>query len=198
MATPPGVDPAVLRQVMASYPTGVTIVTSQSDGQLAGMAANSFTSVSLDPPIVLVCCQRRARTVEAAKRSGRFAIHILHEEQVEDARAFVGRDARRFDAVPYELDGDGLPILQDWLALLVCDTYSVMVAGDHEVLFGEVTRCDRVDASPLFFYESALRKLPVLPPVAATAETEISVDDDDLYDSLVRVLAPPLRRPEQP
>ena len=123
---------------MASYPTGVTIVTSQFEGTLVGMAANSFTSVSLDPPIVLVCCQRHARTAEAAKRSGRFAIHILAHDQVDHARAFVGRDAKRFEAVPHSIDPDGVPILDDWLSLLVCETYSVMVAGDHEVLFGEV------------------------------------------------------------
>jgi 3-hydroxy-9,10-secoandrosta-1,3,5(10)-triene-9,17-dione monooxygenase reductase component len=197
-----GVDQAVLRQVMASYPTGVTIVTSQWDGQLCGMAANSFTSVSLDPPIVLVCCQRHARTAQGAKRSGRFAVHILRHDQVEHARAFVGRDALRFDAVPHSIDPTGVPILDDWLALLVCDTYSVMVAGDHEVLFGEVTHCERVDAAPLLFHESALRMLPKLPPVKATSEAPISEDDDDLYDSLVRVLAPPsmapARRPGRP
>jgi flavin reductase (DIM6/NTAB) family NADH-FMN oxidoreductase RutF len=186
------VDQGVLRQVMASYPTGVTIVTSQFDGQLCGMAANSFTSVSLDPPIVLVCCQRHARTAEGAKRSGRFAVHILRHDQVDHARAFVGRDALRFETVPYSLDATGVPILSDWLALLVCDTYSVMVAGDHEVLFGEVTHCERVEGAPLLFHESALRMLPHLPPIKATAATEISEDDDDLYDSLVRVLAPPL------
>src|SRR5699024_7968230 len=64
----PAIDGGVLRAVMASYPTGVTIITSQFEGNLVGMAANSFTSVSLDPPIVLVCCQRHARTAAAAKR----------------------------------------------------------------------------------------------------------------------------------
>ena len=187
------VDPQVLRSVMASYPTGVTIVTSQHDGQLCGMAANSFTSVSLDPPIVLVCCQRNARTAEAAKRSGRFAIHILRHDQVDHARAFVGRDGERFAAVPHDVDDKGVPILRDWLALIVCDTYSVMVAGDHEVLFGKITHCERVDAAPLLFHESALKMLPKLPPLGPTAAP--AAEDDDLYDSLVRVLAPPIRPP---
>jgi flavin reductase (DIM6/NTAB) family NADH-FMN oxidoreductase RutF len=112
----PAVDGAVLRAVMASYPTGVTIVTSQFEGNLVGMAANSFTSVSLDPPIVLVCCQRHARTAEAAKRSGRFAIHILAHDQVDHARAFVGRNAKRFESVPHWIDADGVPILDGWLS----------------------------------------------------------------------------------
>jgi flavin reductase (DIM6/NTAB) family NADH-FMN oxidoreductase RutF len=190
----PAIDGGVLRAVMASYPTGVTIVTSQFDGGLVGMAANSFTSVSLDPPIVLVCCQRHARTAEAAKRSGRFAIHILAHDQVDHARAFVGRHAKRFEAVPHSLDADGVPILDGWLSLLVCETYSVMVAGDHEVLFGEVVHCERREGAPLLFHESALRMLPKLPPLPMTGEAAApSPDDDDLYDSLVRVLAPPIR-----
>ena len=189
----PIVDPAVLRAVMSSYPTGVTIITSEFAGELRGMAANSFTSVSLDPPIILVCSQRGARTCEAAKRSGRFAVHILKHDQIDAARAFVGRDAARFSAVPHAVDEHGTPILNDWLALLVCSVYSVVVAGDHEVLFGEVERCERRDASPLLFHESALRMLPKLPPlkVAGNLSPTAGEDDVDLYDSLVRVLAPP-------
>jgi flavin reductase (DIM6/NTAB) family NADH-FMN oxidoreductase RutF len=190
--TGPAVDPHVLRSVMASYPTGVTIVTSSFDGQLAGMAANSFTSVSLDPPLVLWCPQRGARTSEAAKRSGRFAIHILKHDQVACARAFVGRDGKRFEAVPHTIDGNGVPILDDWLALIVCDVYGVTVAGDHEILLGEVVRCEKRDSTPLLFHESALRKLPRLPPLKASGpELEAGDRDEDLYDSLVRVLAPP-------
>ena len=185
------IDQGVFRSVMAAYPTGVTIVTAGAGDILCGMAANSFTSVSLDPPIVLVCTQRGARTAEAAKRSGRFAIHILRHDQVGAARAFVGRDGQRFDAVDHALDARGLPILDDWLALIVCELYSHVVAGDHEVLFGEIERCERRDGVPLMFHESALRMLPKLPPLKATGVAEPSLEDDDLYDSLVRVLAPP-------
>ena len=92
------------------------------------------------------------------------------------------------------MDANGVPILEDWLSLLVCETYSVMVAGDHEVLFGEVTHCERREGAPLLFHESALRMLPKLPPLPATgAQSEPKPEDDDLYDSLVRVLAPPIR-----
>jgi flavin reductase (DIM6/NTAB) family NADH-FMN oxidoreductase RutF len=190
------VDPAVLRAVMSSYPTGVTVVTAALNGELRGMAANSFTSVSLDPPIILVCFQRGGGTLEAAKRSGRFAVHILRHDQVETARAFVGRNARRFDVVPHEVDEHGTPILDESLALLVCSVYSVVVAGDHDVLFGQVDRCEAGDDQPLLFHQSALRRLPFLPPLKATGGVAPPSEDDiDLYDSLVRVLAPPIPRP---
>ena len=191
------VDPMVLRSVMSAYPTGVTIVTSEFQGELRGMAANSFTSVSLDPPIILISSQRGSRTCEGAKRSGRFAVHILTHEQVETARAFVGRDTRRFEAVPHHVDEHGTPILDEWLALLVCTVYSVVVAGDHEVLFGEVVHCDRRHGTPLMFHESALRMLPKMPPLPASGGVVAPPDEDDadLYDSLIRVLAPPIKRP---
>ena len=96
--------------------------------------------------------------------------------------------------MPHSIDADGVPILDGWLSLLVCETYSVMVAGDHEVLFGEVVHCERREGAPLLFHESALRMLPKLPPLPMTGEAAApSADDDDLYDSLVRVLAPPIR-----
>ena len=185
-------DPATFRSVMSSYPTGVTIVTAAADGALSGMTANSFTSVSLDPPIVLVCLQRGARTSVAATRSGRFSIHVLAHDQVSAARAFVGRDAPRFAAVPHDVDENGVPILRDWLALLVCRMHDVAVVGDHDVLYGRVERCGRIEGAPLLFHESALRMLPRLPPLKASGGAlELDEDDVGLVDPLVRVLAPP-------
>ena len=184
-------DPATFRSVMSSFPTGVTIVSAAADdGTLCGMTANSFTSVSLDPPIVLVCSQIGARTCEAAKSSGRFAIHVLAHDQIASARAFVGYHAPRFDAVAHHVDPDGVPILDHWLAVLVCKLHDVTRVGDHDVLFGLVERCGRADEPPLLFHESALRMLPRLPALAVKGGALALEDDDDLNDPLVRVLAP--------
>jgi flavin reductase (DIM6/NTAB) family NADH-FMN oxidoreductase RutF len=190
------VDPAVLRSVMAAYPTGVTIVTSSEGERLCGMAANSFTSVSLDPPIVLVCLQRGARTCDAAKSAGRFAVHLMAHDQVAAVRAFVGRDAPRFSVTPYDLDAHGTPILRDRLALLVCRLHRSDVVGDHDVLYGEVERCERAgERAPLLFHESALRMLPRLPALVPRGAPLLPGEHDDLDDPLVRVLAPPPLRP---
>jgi len=97
------VDPQTLRAVMAAYPTGVTIVTASHDGHLNGMAANSFTSVSLDPPIVLVCARRDARTCEAAKRPERFAASQVRECRCELTRMIGGSSetlVNEFAAIP--------------------------------------------------------------------------------------------------
>jgi flavin reductase (DIM6/NTAB) family NADH-FMN oxidoreductase RutF len=191
----PALDPATFRSVMSAYPTGVTVVTSAAGDRLCGMAANSFTSVSLDPPVVLVCLQRGARTCETAKAAGRFAIHLLAHDQVATVRAFVGHDAKRFEVVEHDLDEHGTPILRDRLALLVCRVERVAVVGDHDVLFGEVERCERTQKAPLLFHESALRMLPRLPALAASGPPLVPSEQDDLDDPLVRVLAPPAARP---
>ena len=184
----PPVDQAALREAMSLYPTGVTIVTSGCDNDLCGMVANSFTSVSLSPPIVLVCMQRGARTCEAAKRSGWFAIHITHRDQLRTVRDFIGREAPRFDATPYELDEHGTPLLCDWLALLVARVHGALVVGDHEIVLGEVARCETRPGGPLLFHRSAMRVLPELPPLPLRGEPPLSEDIEDLAEALVRVV----------
>jgi 3-hydroxy-9,10-secoandrosta-1,3,5(10)-triene-9,17-dione monooxygenase reductase component len=184
------IDQGVFRSVMAAYPTGVTIVTAGAQDLLCGMAANSFTSVSLDPPLVLVCSQHQTRTLDAAKKSGRFAIHMLGSDQVHHVRSFVGRDAARFGAVGYELDEHGTPILDEWIALLVCRLERIVDAGDHEIMIGEVERCERRVHPPLLFHDSKFHELPAL---AAIPMKPPLLDEDellDLSDPFVRVLMP--------
>jgi 3-hydroxy-9,10-secoandrosta-1,3,5(10)-triene-9,17-dione monooxygenase reductase component len=184
------IDQGVFRSVMAAYPTGVTIVTAGAGDVHCGMAANSFTSVSLDPPLVLVCSLNGSRTGAAAKESGRFAIHMLGSHQVEAVTSFVGRDAPRFAAVSHEIDEHGTPILDEWIALLVCRLDRIVPAGDHEILIGEVERCERRTASPLLFHDSKFHELPQLPAIR-TAPPLLSDDELlDLSDPFVRVLMP--------
>jgi flavin reductase (DIM6/NTAB) family NADH-FMN oxidoreductase RutF len=184
------IDQSVFRSVMAAYPTGVTIVTAGAGDLHCGMAANSFTSVSLDPPLVLVCSRTGSRTAEAAKRSGRFAIHMLGSHQVDAVTSFVGREAPRFGAVAHTIDEHGTPILDEWIALLVCRLDRLVEAGDHEILIGEVERCERRAKAPLLFHDSKFHELPPLPAIR-TAPPLLSDDELlDLSDPFVRVLMP--------
>ena len=150
------IDQATFRSVMAAYPTGVTIVTAGAGDLLCGMAANSFTSVSLDPPLVLVCSQNGARTAEAAKLSGRFAIHLLGSDQVEAVRDFVGRTPRVSAPCRTRSTSTARPSSTSWIALLVCRLDRIVEAGDHEILIGEVERCERRVRAPLLFHDSKL------------------------------------------
>jgi 3-hydroxy-9,10-secoandrosta-1,3,5(10)-triene-9,17-dione monooxygenase reductase component len=178
------------RDVLGQYASGVTVVTTMLNDSPVGMTCQSFTSVSLDPPLVLVCSLNGSRTGEAAKASGRFAIHMLGSHQVEHVTSFVGRDAPRFAAVSHEVDEHGTPILDEWIALLVCRLDQIVPAGDHEILIGEVERCERRTTSPLLFHDSKFHELPQLPAIR-TAPPLLSDDELlDLSDPFVRVLMP--------
>ena len=134
------IDQGVFRSVMAAYPTGVTIVTA-GGGVHYGMAANSFTSVSLDPPLVLVCSST-ARAPAGREGVGRFAIHMLGSNKVEAVTSFVGREPRASPRSPTRSTSRHADPRRLERAARV-PPRSVVEAGDHEILIGEVERCER-------------------------------------------------------
>ena len=139
------------RRTVGSFPTGVCVVTAEHEGQRAGMTLNSFTSVSLDPLLVLVSLAHGARTLEAVRGAGRFAISILHRGQSEIAidfairgGAFPGHHARRTE--------DGYLVVRHALAELFCDLHEIVTAGDHDIVLGLVRNFVAVPGEPLVFH----------------------------------------------
>jgi flavin reductase (DIM6/NTAB) family NADH-FMN oxidoreductase RutF len=155
-----GVDQLAFRHVMRHFPTGVTVVTTEDEGIPHGMTANSVTSVSLEPVMLLVCLLRDARTSVAVQRRGRFAVNILCDHQEELSRRFAlpGRD--HFDGVQVDEGPDGLPLVRDALAHIVCSVADVVAAGDHDVVFGNVEHCHVNGGAPLLFFLGGYRRLP--------------------------------------
>lgn len=156
-----GFDQRTFRAVMGSYPTGVTIVTSGMDGQLCGMAANSFTSVSLDPPLVLVCFDRESRTLPVVRESRRFAVNVLRAGDEDLARTFASKRVAtaKFEAVTHTVD-HGVPVLDCALAWVVCDLQALHPGGDHEIGVGAVTAMGHdPGGEPLVFYGGGYRDL---------------------------------------
>lgn len=132
---------------MGRFTTGVTIVTSRLGDELHGMTANSVTSVSLDPPLVLVCVDKSADSHDIMDRSGVFAVNILSRRQEHLARAFAIKevaDAHGLDEVPHRTRATGAPIIEGSLAYLDCRVVERYAGGDHTIFVGEV-----VDAGPL-------------------------------------------------
>jgi 3-hydroxy-9,10-secoandrosta-1,3,5(10)-triene-9,17-dione monooxygenase reductase component len=153
------IAPTEFRRAMRTFVTGVTIVTTLADdGRMVGMTANSFTSVSLDPPLVLVCLSDRARSYQAFLRAGRLAIHILADDQAELARAFAGHGTERGSICPWHVNGRGYPILDRYLAVLECRIADVYKAGDHAIVVGRVEALDgpRAGTSPLVFHDGRM------------------------------------------
>ena len=146
-------DKPTLRQVMGSYPTGVTIVsTVDSGGDPLGLTVNSFTSLSLDPPLVLVCIGRSSRSHDWLVGGTHFSVNILSAEQSDVALRFAKAPAEgRFDAAPWHVGASGCPVFDDATASLECSVHSVLDGGDHSILVGEVVEAVLHDRPALIY-----------------------------------------------
>ena len=154
------VEARTLRQVCGLFVTGVTVVTTGIDGRAAGTTVNSFTSVSLDPPLVLFCIHHRSGLREDLRESGRFAVNFLARRQERLARAFAASRANAFDQVAHH-STHGVPILHDALAYLACDIVDEFPGGDHTIVLGEVVELGipRRRQEPLIFFEGSFGAL---------------------------------------
>jgi flavin reductase (DIM6/NTAB) family NADH-FMN oxidoreductase RutF len=132
-------DATALRHAFGAFVTGVTIITTLDDqGRPRGMTANSFTSVSLDPPLVLICVNGAAASYQAFAEQKFFAVNILHEGQVEISGIFASKSADKFSSVDHSVASTGAPVIADSLAWFDCSVFNRISAGDHLVLIGKV------------------------------------------------------------
>lgn len=146
------VDPIALRRAFGTFLTGVTVITTRDgDGNPRGMTANSFTSVSLDPPLLLVCIAKSASSCAAFTISGHFAVNILHEGQTEVASVFASKSQDKFQHVTHDRVHTGAPILTDSLTWFDCTVHNQVDAGDHVVLIGQVQAFGTSPSAPLGF-----------------------------------------------
>ncbi len=133
------VDGRALRTAFGSYPTGVTVVTTLDDhGRPVGFTANSFTSVSIDPPMLLVCPARRLSCFDAFRHARHFAVNVLAADQQALSQHFASYRGDRFADVRWRGDAAGSPCLDDVAARFSCRTARCLPAGDHVILLGEV------------------------------------------------------------
>jgi flavin reductase (DIM6/NTAB) family NADH-FMN oxidoreductase RutF len=145
-------DKRDLRNALGSYGTGVTVVTSgNSKSRLVGVTANSFTSVSLDPPIVLWSLVSTSPSLEVFDQSGRFVINFLALHQIDLSKQFSKTLADKFAGVEYQEGLDGLPIIQNCVATFECKTIQRTVVGDHVLFLGQVENYVYESKTPLLF-----------------------------------------------
>ena len=159
---PSGADPAQFRALLGRFATGVTVLTTrQADGRPTGMTASSVASVSLSPPQLLVCVDRR-HEMHAALEAGRyFVLNVLAADQEALSRRFAADTAPsdRFDGVGYHDNERGLPVLDGVLASIECEKTNAVVAGDHTVFFGLVTGGAVTERRPLLYYRGGYATL---------------------------------------
>lgn len=146
------IDTVALRRAFGTFVTGVTVITTRdADGTPRGMTANSFTSVSLDPPLLLVCVGKSAHSFTAFNSSDAFAVNLLHEAQTDVSQLFASKSATKFDSVDHDRVHTGAPILVDCLTWFDCTVHNRVDAGDHVVLIGEVKAFGTSPSAPLGF-----------------------------------------------
>jgi len=144
-------DPATMRTVMGHFATGVAVITATHDGEPVGLAANSFTSVSLDPPLVLFCVATSSSTWPRIEAAGRFCVNFLGEDAEQTCRVFAS-PGDRFAQVAWHPGVTGAPVLDDALAYADCETEAIHAGGDHVIVVGRVVELGHREGKPLCFY----------------------------------------------
>jgi flavin reductase (DIM6/NTAB) family NADH-FMN oxidoreductase RutF len=154
------IDRTELRRVMGHFATGVTVITTRDvDGKPYGLTANAVCSVSLAPPLLLVCVDKGAESHPAFVRSRLFAINILGHGHEDLSRRFAVSGGDKFVDVPFRSGVTGLPLLEGVLAAVECRVVDVHEAGDHTIFIGEVEGLEAAEGDPLLFFRGKYRRL---------------------------------------
>lgn len=145
-------DKRSLRNALGRFATGVTVVTTRTQaGKFEGVTANSFSAVSLDPPLVLWSLRCEAPSLPSFLASNCFAINVLSKEQARLSRHFATPHINKFDGIDFKLGIDGCPIFEQCSAIFECRTQTNVQGGDHIILIGRVVRVHSCDGTPLVF-----------------------------------------------
>lgn len=147
------IDPAAFRRVLGSYPTGVCVVTAMDGGKPAGMVVGSFTSVSLDPPLVGFFPDKGSTSWPQIEKAGRFCVNVMGSDQQDVCRSVAAKGEAKFVGVEYAISEHDLPVIANSIASIECRLYSVTEAGDHWFVLGEVLRLETArDDDPMLFH----------------------------------------------
>lgn len=145
-------DPRLLRQALGRFATGVTVVTTRDpDGRYEGLTANSFSAVSLDPPLVLWSLRLASPSLTGFRSAGHFVVNVLSSTQSEVSRHFSAPRRDKFEDLAFSEGIAGCPVLEDSLAIFECRTETTLEGGDHLIFIGRVVRAHYRDGEPLVF-----------------------------------------------
>lgn len=157
----PAIDPAHFRRVLGCHATGVAAITAMgADGAPVGMAVTSFSSISLDPPLVAFCPDKTSSTWPQIAAAGRFAVNLLAADQEAVCRSLASRGGDKFAGVPHWVSGTGVPVIEGAVATIECAVHAVLEGGDHWIVLGRVLALDASEqAEPLLFFRSGYARV---------------------------------------
>lgn len=150
-----------MRDAMGCFATGITIVTAMAAGDTPiGLTANSFTSVSIDPPLLLVCIGNNARSAATLRASARFAVNVLQTDQQATSHRFAGKNEDRFAHTDWEVGEFGTPVISGCLGSFECAAHAVYESGDHFIMVGRVLKAIfEPQSEPLLYFRGRYRDL---------------------------------------
>lgn len=153
-------DSTIFRDFCARFASGVTVTTVRdAQGNPHGLTASSFTAVSLNPPLILVCIDHNSGVLQHFRTASHFAVNILHAGQQAISSQFAMKAHDRFEGIAWTPGPAGSPLLADCLAQVECMTHQIVDAGDHAVFFGEVVTARTSGDEPLLYFDRAYRSL---------------------------------------
>ena len=155
------IDLQELRRVMGHFATGVCVVTTKDKaGTPFGLTANAFTSLSLEPPLVLICIDKGAQCYSCFEDSKVFAINVLSEEQEEISRRFASKGIEKFSGIPWHKGENGVALLDGAISHIECKIIHSYDDGDHTIYVGEIIRATTSGDRPLIFFQGKYHRLP--------------------------------------
>lgn len=155
----PGVDPQHFRDCLALWPSGVTVCTARDAHGPVGITAASFSSLSLDPPLVLVCIDRKARSHDGLVGAGGFVVSVLSEDQSDLSQRFAHPGPEKFQGLGLEEGPFGAPLPPLGTARLACARHEALEGGDHTILVGRVLEVETTDRRPLLYWSRTYHAL---------------------------------------
>ena len=150
---------ADFKRAMSQFASGVTVVTTEHQGQLYGMTVASFASLSLNPPLVLICVGRNMHTHDAIAGSKRFGVSILGQDQQHLSNHFASKLDDKFQGIDYRLGSSGVPLLDGAICTLECAVKEPLPGGDHSIFVGSVEAAATDERAPLVYFRSGYREL---------------------------------------
>jgi len=157
------IEPGIYKEVMASFPSGVTVVTTlDPEGGIVGITASAFSALSIDPPLVLFCPNYASDTYPVLRDSKRFAIHLLSAGQQAEAYAFASKGKDKAAAIKWQLSELGNPLLENATAIIECELWREYDGGDHAIIVGEVKHLilPATPVAPMLYHRGKLGALP--------------------------------------
>ena len=153
------IDDAGFRAAMAHFASGVTVVTTEHEGRAYGMTVASFASLSLHPPLVLVCIEKLVKTHDAIAAAGKFGVSILASGQADVSSRFATRSEDKFAGLETDRGSLGVPLIRGAITTLECTLRQQLPGGDHSIFVGEVVHARTSEGAPLLYFASGYHEM---------------------------------------